>query len=251
MLSQELRREIYERFNIEECCINRPIHYRVPKNIGQHPYLTINNEKEKRIKKIIGKIHNNIKIYSRNKVKTINQLENKVQRKRIDILFNKTYDKINNKFRVYNNNFTPNKKLETINTYWKEKIKDNLINHINFYNNLFKKNNYKKKRDYLLEKQYIKSKILLEQKQIQDYNNIYKIKYIDILPFFPKTIFYDHKFKRDTDIPKINKLFSPSYSHKFLLFNKNFCTIKNKKSNLNKYKNENKYYSENKKINMI
>ena len=51
MISKDLRKQVYQRYNIEESLINRPIHYSIPKSIGTHPYLILNNPKEDYFKK--------------------------------------------------------------------------------------------------------------------------------------------------------------------------------------------------------
>ena len=205
MISKELRRIIFQKYNIEESSINRPIHYKIPENIGKNTYFIFNKLKEELLNKNI--CNNNKTLYSINKENNIKKIKNNIQRNKIEIEFNKTYNKINHKIEYKpNKHITPIRKLETISLLRKEKIKDDLINMKNFYHSIFKKKYFRNKDNYFIEKHYTWSKILLEQKKIKKYKNRYKIKYIDILPNFHKKIFENHKYKRDGTIPKIIKL---------------------------------------------
>lgn len=231
MFSKELRKKIILKFNIEECCINRPLHYRIPTTLDSNPYLIYNNLNEERFKKKIFKISRNITNYSRNKENNIQQIKTNLQRNKIDFIFNKTYDKINNnKYRNIDNINISNKKLQTISNFSKEKIKTDLINKNNFYNSLFKKEGHRNNNNYFLDKQFTWSKTLLEQKQIKKYKKIYKLKYIDTFSSIPKKIYNSHKYKRDITIPKIIKL--NSYSNR--LFNKKRKNITNIKYSFDK-----------------
>jgi len=245
MISKELRKMIIKRFNIEEYLVNRPIHYKVPENIGLHPFFLRNNPKERNFRKLINKANVNNIEYSKNKEKTIIQMKNSIKRNKVDLLFNKTYDKINNNFRMSGTNSLPKKRLETLSIFSKEKIKDEITKKSNFYNKLLHRNTQRNKDNYYLEKQYTWSNTLLENKDINKYKNYYTIKYVDTIPFFPRKIFYNHKFKKDGSIPSIVKLNNPIKS---LLFNKKlkivksqkFVTARNKeKDNYNSEKNDN------------
>ena len=137
MLSKELRRRFLQKFDIEESAINRPIHYKIPENTGINSYFIYNNLNEQKLIKKIFNISRNSTKYSNSKEKNIGEIKNIIERNKIDILFSKTYDKINNK-----NNYTtiPKRKLETISKHKKEIIKDDITNKNNYYNFLFKKN---------------------------------------------------------------------------------------------------------------
>jgi hypothetical protein len=204
MISKDLRKQVYQRYNIEESLINRPIHYSIPKSIGTHPYLILNNPKEDYFKKKIRKAKTKL-TFLRYKEKIINKTKSNIQRNKVDILFNKTYDKINNRLRIYTKNLVPKKRLETLSDFTKEKYIDDITNKRNFYNDLLSK----KKRiqdNYFFEKQNNWSNTYLEKKQINEYKNLYTIKYMDTLPFFPKKIYYRHKYEKDETIPVIVKL---------------------------------------------
>ena len=217
MLSKELRRRFLQKFDIEESNINRPIHYKIPENTGINCYFIYNNLNEQKLNQKISNISRNSTKYSNSKEKKIGKIKNIIERNKIDILFSKTYDKINNK-----NNYTiiPKRKLETISKHKKEIIKDDITNKNNYYNFLFKKKPYRNNDNYFLNKQYAWSKTFLDQKKIKAYKNIYKIKYIDILPSFHKKIYENHKYKRDKTIPKILKLNSHEKPYNSNLFNK-------------------------------
>jgi len=231
MFSKELRKKIFKKFNIEESCLNRPIHYKIPDNVGINTYLIYNSLNEQKLNKKVKKISRNITNYSLNKGNNIRQLKNSVQRNKIDIIFNKTYDKLSNQFRNSEYYLDSNKKPETISNFRKEKIKDDITNKNNFYNSIFKKNYYRNNDNYFLDKQYTWSKTLLERRQIKKYKKIYKIQYIDTLPSFHKKIYENHKYQRDKSIPKIIKINSPNdnNSNKSTLFNKKKRIIENKK----------------------
>jgi hypothetical protein len=244
MISKELRKQIYQRYNIEDSLINRPIHYSIPKSIETHPYLILNNPKEDYFKKIINKAKTKL-TYSRNKEKIIKKTKLNIQRNKVDILFSKTYDKINNNLRINTNNLIPKKRLETLSDFTKGKYIDDITNKSNFYNDLFKKNTKRIHDNYFFDKQNNWSNIYLEQKLINKYkNDIYTIKYMDTLPFFPKKIYYKHKYEKDETIPVIVKLSEPINSGK----NKNKCRsisvdeksniVKNHNFTINKNKHE-------------
>ena len=204
MISKDLRKQVYQRYNIEESLINRPIHYSIPKSIETHPYLILNNPKEDYFKKKIRKAKTKL-TFLRYKEKIINKTKSNIQRNKVDILFNKTYDKINNRLRIYTKNLVPKKRLETLSDLTKEKYIDDITKKSNFYNDLLSK----KKRiqdNYFFEKQNNWSNTYLEKKQINEYKNLYTIKYMDTLPFFPKKIYYRHKYEKDETIPVIVKL---------------------------------------------
>jgi len=246
MISKELQKQIYQRYNIEESLINRPIHYSIPKNIGVHPYLILNNLKENYFKKLVSKAKTKL-TYSRNKERIINKTISNIQRNKVDLLFNKTYDKINNKLRIYIkniNSLAPKKRLEKLSDFTKEKYIDDITNKRNFYNDLFNKNKKRIQDYYFFDKQNTWSNNYLEQKQINNYKNLYTIKYMDTLPFFQKKIYNDHKCEKDETIPVIIKVSEPVNSDK----NKNKCRsisvdeksniVKNHNFTINKSKHE-------------
>ena len=241
MISKELRKLIIKRYNIEESLVNRPIHYRVPENIGLNPFFFCYNSKDSIFRRLIIKVTVDNKKYARNKEKTIIKMKNNIKRNKVDLLFNKTYDKINNNFRIHFANSLPKKRLETLSIFSKEKIKDEITKNCNFYNKLLHKTIQRNKDNYNLEKQYTWSNTLLEQKDFNKYKNFYTIKYIDTVPFFPRKIFYNHKFKKDGSIPSIIKLNAPIKS---LLFNKKLKIVKSKKCVFSKNKNKDIYDSE-------
>ena len=248
MISKELRKQVFQRFNIEESLINRPIHCSIPKSIGAHPYLILNNPKEEYFKKIINKAKTKL-TYSRNKEKSINQIKSNIKRNKVEILFNKTYDKINNNLRLNTNNLIPKKRLETLSDITKEKYIDDITNKSNFYNYLFNKNKKRIQDNYFFDKQNNWSNIYLEQKQINKYKNLYTIKYMDTLPFFPKKIYYNHKYRKDETIPVIVKLNEPINSYKSKNKSRSI-SVDDAKSNIIKSHNftinESKYESEKK-----
>jgi hypothetical protein len=243
MISKELRKIIIKRYNIEESLVNRPIHYKFPENIGLHPFFLRNNPRERNFRRLINKINANNKKYSKDKEKTITQMKNNIKRNKVDLLFNKTYDKINNNFRISDTNSIPKKKLETLSVFSKEKIKDEITKKCNFYNKLLHRSNQRNKDNYYLEKQYTWSNTLLEQKDINKIKNFYTIKYVDTVPFFPRKIYYNQKYKKDGSIPSIIKLNTPIKS---LLFNKKLKIVKSQKYVSTKNKNKDTYDSENK-----
>lgn len=243
MISKELRKQIYQRYNIEESLINRPIHYSIPKSIETHPYLIVNNPKEDYFKKIISKAKTKL-TFSRNKEKIINKTKSNIQRNKVDILFNKTYDKINNKLRIYTKNVIPKKRLETLSDFTKEKYIDDIANKSNFYKDLFNKNKKRIQDNYFFDKQSNWSNIYLEQKQINKYKNLYTIRYMDTLPFFPKNFYYRHKYEKDETIPIIVKLSEPNNSEQIksrcrsISIHEKSNKVKNHDFTMNKKKNE-------------
>lgn len=243
MISKELRKQIYQRYNIEQSLINRPIHYSIPKSIETHPYLIVNNPKEDYFKKIISKAKTKL-TFSRNKEKIINKTKSNIQRNKVDILFNKTYDKINNKLRIYTKNVIPKKRLETLSDFTKEKYIDDIANKSNFYKDLFNKNKKRIQDNYFFDKQSNWSNIYLEQKQINKYKNLYTIRYMDTLPFFPKNFYYRHKYEKDETIPIIVKLSEPNNSEQIksrcrsISIHEKSNIVKNHDFTMNKKKNE-------------
>lgn len=243
MISKDLRKQIYQRYNVEELLINRPIHYSIPKSIGIHPYLIVNNPKEDYFKKIISKAKTKL-TFSRNKEKIINKAKSNIQRNKVDILFNKTYDKINNNLRLYTKNIIPKKRLETLSDFTKEIYIDDIASKSNFYNDLFNKSKKRIQDNYFFDKQKNWSNKYLEQKQINKYKNLYTIRYIDTLPFFPKKIYYRHKYEKDGTIPVIIKLNEPINSEqnksrsRSISIHEKSNIVKNHNFTMNKKKNE-------------
>ena len=235
MLSKEIRKYFFQKFSIKESMINRPIHYKIPENTGINTYLIYNNFNEQRLHKKISGISRNRTNYSKSKENNIRKIKNNIERTKLDILFSKTYDKINNK---KNYTIIPNRKLEIITKQNKETIKDDITHKNNFYNNLFKKRLYRNNDNYFLDKQYTWSKTFLEQKKIKDYKNFYKIKYIDTIPSFQRKIYDPHKYQRDKTIPKIIKLNSPEHSYKSNLFYKRKNIFQKKKLIKDNYGNK-------------
>ena len=207
MISKELRRKIFLKFDIEESNINRPIHYKIPDNTGKNTYLIYNTLDEQRLNNKISKISANKTYYEIKTEKNIRQIKNNIKRSKIDFLFNKTYDKIFNKININSNYLIKKRNIEEMSSFSKEKMKNDLENKNIFINHsLFKKKYYRNNDNYFFNKQYNWSKTLLEQKKIKNYKKIYKIKYIDTLPSINKKIYENHKYQRDKTIPKIIKL---------------------------------------------
>ena len=232
MISKEFRRKLLQHYNIEESSINRPIHYRIPDNVGINIYLKYHNLKELILNQKISKISNSKTLYTIKKENNIRQIKNNIQRNKIEIEFSKTYNKINCKRNYRPSKYiTPKRKLETISLLRKEKIKDELINTKNFFNSVFKRKYFRNRDNFFIEKQNTWSKLLLEQKNIKKYKNRYKIKYIDTLPSFHKKIYENHKYQRDRTIPKIIKLNTPNIPKK-TNFNRNVRNFFKPKMNL-------------------
>lgn len=239
MISKELRKKIFLKYNIEESNINRPIHYKIPDNIGVNYYLINNNLDEQRLNKKISKILKNKTNYTINKENNIKKIKNRILNNKIDILFNKTYDTINNKIIIYPNYYIQKRKCDKILVFSKGKMKDDIAKKSNVYNFLFKKKIYRNRDNYFLDKQYTWSKELLDQKKLKNYEALYKIKYIDTIPSFHNKIYENHKYIRDRTIPKIIKI--NSNSKKYILFNKKRNTIHN--NNFFPDENESKFNS--------
>ena len=166
MISKELRRNILLKFDIEESNINRPIHYKIPDNTGIDSYLIYNTLNEQKLNKKISKISRNKTNFEKNTEKNIRQIKNNIKRSKIDILFNKTYDKIFNKININSNYLIKKRNLEEMSSFSKEKMKNDLENKNIFINHcLFKKKYYRNNDNYFFNKQYNWSKTLLEQKK--------------------------------------------------------------------------------------
>ena len=237
MISKELRRKIFLKFDIEESNINRPIHYKIPDNTGKNSYLIYNTVDEQRLNKKISKITKNKTNYEKNTENNIRQIKKNIKKSKIDILFNKTYDKIFNKIDINSNYLMQKRIFVEMSSFSKEKMKDDLENKNIFINNtLFKKKFYRNNNNYFFNKQYNWSKTLLEQKKIKNYKKIYKIKYIDTLPSITKKIYENHKYQRDKTIPKIIKLNSTINSKKRNILNLKRKIILNQKYSIDKNK---------------
>ena len=178
MLLKDLESKILKKYNLSTSCINRPVHFRIPEIyltnlLNQKPYLLSNSKQ-----KILSSSKNTFSFRNNDTIKreriTAFQ-KKKLQKEKLDLLINKTYDKINNKIRMRNSFFPTNKetKIGYLSKYSKDKIKDDLIEKSYLmYPNLktIEKSN--------LNKQYEWSNNFLEQLKMQEYKKLYSLKYI-------------------------------------------------------------------------
>ena len=236
MFSKEIKDEMAKKFHLTESIINSSKHYSIPKfiyksrnkvnNHFKNPSNTIFQLQLERNPEILLNKHPSSisKIsrtyYSENKRKNILKLMTKIQREKIDLLINRAYQKMNYNIRKYNKNIYPKRneglKLKPIPFITKECIIDHVMEQVQKYipsnsriiNNRTEmtRNNNNFNNKGILNKQVVWSLNYLEDKKMNDYKKMYKLKYLAQDYEAVKDKLKKRKIKKDKSIPLIKRI---------------------------------------------
>ena len=203
MFSNALKKKIIAKFNLSKDVINSTKHYKIPTMIFR-PKNGINNQCRYHyptdeifnfqvqfqpdllldnisLKKRINKTQ-----YFQNKMKSTNNLISKIQRNKINLLIQRSYNKLNNNIRKYNQSISlpkteNNLKIKPLPLITRNKIIEHILGQYKIY--MDKNKDIDKRYDLINEKmrkQYIWSHNILEEKKIKEYKKIYRIKYLTL-----------------------------------------------------------------------
>ena len=222
-----------KKFNLTESIINSSKHYKIPRFVFKaksvkppnkynffmnHKIITLRkylNEKSEEIKKL-----SKTQYFERKREK-MTKLLSKIQRDKIDLLINKAYENFNDNIREYNNSLSLSQRenkirLDFLPLVQKQIIVDHVMNRTQKYLPLinkkyeFMKYGYKevKQKNFDEEKknkQINWSHNFIQQKKLEDFQKIYRIKYLNTEQTTTKDKFKDELTQKDFDYPKSNK----------------------------------------------
>ena len=237
MISNDLKNELKKKFNLTDSIINSSKHYNIPKFVVHSKSIKYNKYKYYNIYKtqvVSLKNYLNDKTLELNnlsktkylgyKRENIYKLLTKIQREKIDLLINRAYHRINDNIRKYNKGLIILKdqkesKLDFLPLVHKQEIIEHVMNKAEKYLPLINKkydfmrykntiNEPKINEDEKFTKQYTWSHNFLEQKKLEDYKKIYKIKHINNEPSIKLVKYKNVKIQKDFDSPKRNKKYS-------------------------------------------
>ena len=231
MFSNDLKNEMIEKFNLSESIINSSKHYKVPKFVfklkGEKIYkrnyfpvfksrvVSLNNYLNNKTQEL--KNLSKTQYYER-KREDINKLLSKMQRDKIDLLIYSAYRKNNDNIREYNSSLSLPKrenkiKLDFLPLVQRKIIINHLMNQAEKYLPFINKkyefmkygNKEKKQKNFEEEKknrQMAWSYNFLQQKKLEQYEKIYKIKYLNNEETEKKDKYKDVFIQKDFDITK-------------------------------------------------
>lgn len=207
MFSNDLKNEMKKKFNLSDSIINSSRHYKIPRFVyraksikhqkknfnffGKNKIVPLRNylnDKSVELNKL------SRTQYFERKRENMNKLLSQIQREKIDLLINRAYHNINDNIREYNTSISIPKreykmKLDYLPLVQKEIIIDHVMNRTQKYLPLINKkyefmkygnkehkpkiNDEEKKN-----RQLHWSRNFLEQKKLEEYRKIYKVKYL-------------------------------------------------------------------------
>ena len=278
MFSNDLKNEIIKKFHLAESIINSSKHYKIPNFVFKAKSMKPRNKIYNYNPNFYSKItslrnfinHKSIELknlsktqYYERKRENMNKLLSKLQREKIDLLIDRAYHNINDKIREDNTSISlPRRekkiKLDFLPLVQKKIIIESVMNKAEKYLPLinkkydFMKYGYKqKKQKEFDEERKIRQKNwsenILMQKNIEDYEKIYKIKYLNTDQSSEKDKFKDELIQKDFDSPKRNKRYKTISKNRTHNSMKNSSTVnisqttnsENKSANVSK-NNKNK-----------
>ncbi len=234
MFSNDLKNVMKTKFNLSDSIINSSKHYKIPnfvfksrseklhnkaytpifknKVISLRSYL---NDKSKELKNI-SKTQ-----YFERKRERMNKMLNNIQIEKIDLLINRAYHKINDNIREYNKDLClPRKEnklqLDYLPLVQRQKIIEHVMNqtkkYLPFINKKyeFMKYGYKEVKQKISDEEKKNKQInwshnFIQQKKLEDFQKIYRIKYLNTEQTTTKDKFKDELTQKDFDYPKSNK----------------------------------------------
>ena len=207
MFSNDLKNEMKKKFNLTDSIINSSKHYRIPnfvfktksEKLHNKAYTPIFKNKVISLRGFIKDKSNELKNisktqYCEKKKENINKMLSSIQKEKIDLLINRAYNKINDNIREYNKNLCfprrENKpQLDYLSLIQKQKIIDHIMNKVQkylpFINKKYEfmkygneKHNPKLECEEKKNRQLYWSRNFLQQKKLEEYKKIYKVKYL-------------------------------------------------------------------------
>lgn len=233
MFSNDLKNVIKKKFNLTESIINSSKHYKIPRFVFKaksvkppnkynffmnHKIITLRkylNEKSEEIKKL-----SKTQYFERKREK-MTKLLSKIQRDKIDLLINKAYENFNDNIREYNNSLSLSQRenkirLDFLPLVQKQIIVDHVMTKTHKYLPLinkkyeFMKYGYKEVKQKIFDEEKKNKQInwshnFIQQKKLEDFQKIYRIKYLNTEQTTTKDKFKDELTQKDFDYPKSNK----------------------------------------------
>ena len=245
MFSNELKNEMKKKFNLPDSIINSSKHYKIPKFVYKAKSLKPHKQNFNYLMKnrviSLGNYLNNKSTELNNLSKTqyferkrenMNRLLSQIQRDKIDLLIDRAYNKINDNIREYNTSLSIPKtdhkmQLDYLPFVQRELIINHVMNKTQRYLPLinkkyeFLKYGYKeiKQKNFDEERkvrQMLWSHNFMQQKKLEEYEKIYRIKYLNTEQTPPTSKFKDELIQKDFDYPKKNKKNLPTPKNRTL-----------------------------------
>jgi hypothetical protein len=228
MFSNDLKNEMKKKFNLTDSILNSSRHYKIPnfifksksEKLHNKSYTPVFKNKVISLRGFINDKSNELKnisktqYYEKKRAK-INKILTDIQKEKIDLLINSAYHKINDNIREYNKNLClprrENKvQLDYLPLIQKEKIIDHAMNQVQkylpFINKKYefikygnKKSNTNLKDEEMKNRQLYWSRNFLQQKKLEEYKKIYKIKYIHSEEINNNNKFKDEFIQKDSE----------------------------------------------------
>ena len=253
MFSNDLKNVMKKKFNLADSIINSSRHYKIPKFVDKTKSLKLYNKHFNSLMKsrIVPlrsylnsksiEINNLSKTqYFERKRENMNRLLSKIQRDKIDLLINSAYNKINDNIREYNTSLSIPKnehkiQLDYLPMIQREIIINHIMNKTQKYLPLinkkyeFLKYGYKEVKQKILDeerknRQMLWSNNFIQKKKLEEYEKIYRIKYLNTEQQTINDKFKDELTQKDFDHPKKNK------KHLSISKNRTHSSIKNNPS---------------------
>lgn len=228
MFSNDLKNEMKKKFNLTYSLMNSSKHYRIPnfvfksksEKLHNKAYTPILKNKVISLRGFIKDKLNELKNisntqYFERKKDNINKMLSSIQKEKIDLLINRAYYKINDNIREYNKNLCfprrENKtQLDYLSLIEKQKIIDHVMNktqkYLPFINKKYefmkygnKEHNKKLKDEEKKNRQLYWSHNFLQQKKLEEYKKIYKIKYLHSEEINNNNKFKDEFIQKDSE----------------------------------------------------
>ena len=228
MFSNDLKNEMKKKFNLTDSIINSSKHYKIPNFVFKSKSEKLHNKAytplfKNRVISLRGFIKDkstelkNISKtqYFERKRDNINKMLWNIQKEKIDLLINRAYHKINDNIREYNKNLCfprrENKsQLDYLSLIQKQKIINHVMNkahkYLPFINKKYefikygnKKSNTNLKDEEMKNRQLYWSRNFLQQKKLEEYKKIYKIKYLHSEEINNNNKFKDEFIQKDSE----------------------------------------------------
>lgn len=228
MFSNDLKNEMKKKFNLTDSIINSSKHYKIPnfvfksksEKLHNKAYTPLFKNKVISLRGFIKDKSTELKNISKTqyferKRDNINKMLWNIQKEKIDLLINRAYHKINDNIREYNKNLCfprrENKsQLDYLSLIQKQKIINHVMNkahkYLPFINKKYefikygnKKSNTNLKDEEMKNRQLYWSRNFLQQKKLEEYKKIYKIKYIHSEEINNNNKFKDEFIQKDSE----------------------------------------------------
>ena len=241
MFSNELKNEMKTKFTLSDSIINSSKHYQIPKFVFKSKFEYSNNKYNitKYTNRVVSlrnylidksKELNNLSKtqYCEKKRENVNNILKKIQSDKVDFLINRAYNKINDNIRKYNKKISlprnqPEIKLGFLPLVQRQTIIDHVMNKTQKYLPLINPKfdflrygmNKKCNKEEKKSRQMIWSHKFLQQKKLEEYEKIYRIKYLATEQSNNIGKFKDELTQKDYDNPQIERYIVPISNPKY------------------------------------